>query len=244
MGHGIIQLQAVHKRFGAVRALRGIDLSVDEPGFVAVMGPSGSGKSTLLHLVAGLDRADEGRVLVDGEDLGTLRESRLTAFRRRRVGIVFQKFNLIPTLTARQNIALPGVVDGQPKRWITQRVDELLDELGLRDRAEHRPDAMSGGEQQRVAIGRALLFQPPLLLADEPTGNLDSANAERLWQLLASIAGRQKVTVLMVTHEPVAAVHAGNIYVLGDGVCRGSFEVNGLDASGVATRYQQLGRQA
>jgi putative ABC transport system ATP-binding protein len=242
----VIQLQNVHKAYrqggGRVEALRGVDLTLDEPAFVAVMGPSGSGKSTLLHLVAGLDTADRGRVVVDGQDLGQLSESRLTQFRRRRVGVVFQKFNLIPTLTAAQNVALPGLIDGRPRQWLQQRTAQLLDDLGLSARANHRPDAMSGGEQQRVAIARALLFDPPLLLADEPTGNLDSASSERLWRLLADLAAKQKITVLMVTHEPAAAVHGRRVYVLGDGQLRGEFEVNGLEASGVASRYQQLGR--
>jgi putative ABC transport system ATP-binding protein len=242
----VIQLQNVHKAYrqggGRVEALRGVDLTLDEPAFVAVMGPSGSGKSTLLHLVAGLDTADRGRVVVDGQDLGQLSESRLTQFRRRRVGVVFQKFNLIPTLTAAQNVALPGVIDGRPRQWLQQRTAQLLDDLGLSARADHRPDAMSGGEQQRVAIARALLFDPPLLLADEPTGNLDSASSERLWRLLADLAAKQKITVLMVTHEPAAAVHGRRVYVLGDGRLRGEFEVNGLEAGGVASRYQQLGR--
>lgn len=242
----MIELQNVVKTYPQgsqhVSALRGVSLRVEGPGFFAVMGPSGSGKSTLLHLVAGLDRPDSGHVLVDGEDLTTLSESRLTGFRRTRVGIVFQKFNLIPTLTAEQNVALPGVIDGRPGAWIRDRVASLLGDLGLASRATHRPDALSGGEQQRVAIARALLFSPPLLLADEPTGNLDSASSERLWALLGDLAGKQKITVVMVTHEPAAAVHCGRVYVLGDGQSRGDFEVNGLDASGVASRYQQLGR--
>ncbi|MCE9590120.1 MAG: ABC transporter ATP-binding protein [Planctomycetes bacterium] len=242
----MILLENVYKSYtqGAQRieALRGVDLKLEGPGFFAVMGPSGSGKSTLLHLAAGLDRADSGRVVVEGEDLSTLGEAKLTAFRRTRVGIVFQKFNLIPTLTAEQNVALPGVIDRRPRREIDARVAALLRDLGLTDRATHRPDALSGGEQQRVAIARALFFSPALLLADEPTGNLDSASSERLWALLDEIAQRQKMTVVMVTHEPAAATRCRRVYVLGDGKSRGEFEVNGLDAPGVASRYQQLGR--
>jgi putative ABC transport system ATP-binding protein len=242
----MLRLEQVYKAYRqggrSVPALRGVDLEIGEPGFFAIMGPSGSGKSTLLHLAAGLDRADAGRVLVGGEDLTTLSERKLTEFRRRRVGIVFQRFNLIPTLTAEQNVALPGRLDRRPRKWIGDRVAGLLADLGLADRAQHRPDALSGGEQQRVAIARALLFDPPLLLADEPTGSLDSASSDRLWALLGELAQRQKMTVVMVTHEPAAAAHCRRVFVLGDGQSRGQFEVDGLDPSGVASRYQQLGR--
>jgi putative ABC transport system ATP-binding protein len=242
----MLQLEEVRKSYrqGAqtVEALRGVSLSIDGPGFFAVMGPSGSGKSTLLHLAAGLDQADAGRVVVAGEELSTLSDRRLTEFRRRRVGIVFQKFNLIPTLTAAQNIALPGLIDRKAKSWIDGRVAELLGDFDLTGRASHRPDALSGGEQQRVAIARALLFAPPLLLADEPTGSLDLANSDRLWALLGEIARKQNITVVMVTHEPAAAAHCGRVFVLGDGRSRGDFEVNGLDTAGVASRYQQLSR--
>ncbi|HUS90648.1 MAG TPA: ABC transporter ATP-binding protein [Phycisphaerae bacterium] len=242
----LLQLEDVHKtyRLGPqrVEALRGVDLAIEEPGFYAVMGPSGSGKSTLLHLIAGLDRADRGRIVVDGEDVTALGERRLTEFRRRKVGIIFQQFNLIPTLSAAQNVALPGVIDGRAKAWTDARAGELLAELGLASRAGHRPEAMSGGEQQRVATARALLFAPPVLLADEPTGNLDSASAEHLWRLLRDLADRQRITVLMVTHEPAAVLNCSKVFVLRDGRVRGEFEVDGLDAGAVATHYQRLGR--
>jgi len=240
----MLRLEEVHKTYRAgaqrVEALRGVDLTIDEPGFFAVMGRSGSGKSTLLHLVAGLDRADRGRILVDGEDLTAMSERRLTEFRRRRVGIVFQQFNLIPTLTAAQNVALPGVIDGRPRGWVDERVAELLERFDLAARAAHRPEAMSGGEQQRVATARALLFGPPLLLADEPTGNLDSASAEHLWRLLRDLAERQSITVLMVTHEPAAVLNCSRVHVLHDGQVCGEFDVEGLDAGAVASHYQQL----
>ena len=218
------------------------------------MGPSGSGKSTLLHLAAGLDRPDSGRVIVAGHDLGALGEGALTRFRRREVGIVFQQFNLIATLTAAQNVALPAIVDRRPRfprfphstwrsrKWIDWRVAELLDRLGLADRADHRPDALSGGEQQRVAIARALMLDPKVLLADEPTGNLDSQSSQRLWQQLEELAEQQQITVLMVTHEPAAVVHCRHVYVLVDGKMKGDFAVEGLDTTDVASRYQQLGR--
>ncbi len=241
----MLSFEQVHKSYqlGAqqVQALRGLDLRIEEPGFFAVMGRSGSGKSTFLHLAAGLDRPDRGRVVVDGEDLSKLSDSKLTQFRRGRLGIVFQKFNLISTMTAHQNAALPAVIDGRPKAWIDARVAELFDALEIGDRANHRPDAMSGGEQQRIAIARAMLFKPAVLLADEPTGNLDSANSERLWKLLSNLALEQQMTVVMVTHEAAAAAHCRQVFVIADGTNKGHFEVNGLDQVGVASRYQQLG---
>jgi putative ABC transport system ATP-binding protein len=241
-----VELRQVVKshRQGAqrVEALRGIDLRIDGPGFFAVMGPSGSGKSTLMHLVGGLDRPDSGEVCVAGQRLDGMSERELTAYRRRGVGIVFQQFNLIGTLDARQNVALPALLDGQPESQARRRADELLEMLGLSARAHHRPDALSGGEQQRVAIARALHFRPPLLLADEPTGNLDSTASRRVWGLLRDLARDQAITVLMVTHEPLAATYCRRVYVLGDGLLRGEFEGEGLDAADVASRCQQLGR--
>ncbi len=241
----MIHLDQVNKSYrqGArrVEALRGLDLRIGEPGFYAVMGPSGSGKSTIVHLIAGLDRPDSGRVHVNGTDLAALPEAKLSLFRRHQVGVVFQQYNLISTLTAGQNIALPGVIDRRPRAWIDQRVRTLLQRLCLKDRADHRPDALSGGEQQRVAIARALLFEPAVLLADEPTGALDSASSQRLWQLLRELAQQQRMTIVMVTHEPAAAVHCKRVVVLGDGRTRGEFEVDGIDAGDLALRYQQLG---
>jgi putative ABC transport system ATP-binding protein len=227
-----------------VEALRGVNLAIDTPGFYAIMGASGSGKSTLLHLLAALDRAERGRVIVGGRDLGEMNERELTAFRRERIGIVFQQFNLIPTLTARENVELPGVLAGRPPADLRARSTELLKVLGVGERTDHRPDALSGGEQQRVAIARALLFSPALLLADEPTGNLDSASSEKLWSLLADVAKEHETTVVMVTHEPAAAAHCSRVFVLRDGVVAGSIESEGLDAGAVAARYQQLVRSA
>ena len=242
----MLRVDGIHKTYRSggqqLEALRGVDMAIDETGFFAVMGRSGSGKSTLLHLIAGLDRADSGTIMVDADDVTAMSERKLTEFRRRKIGIVFQQLNLIPTLTAAQNIALPGVIDGRPRAWIDGRVSELLERFGLAGRADHRPEAMSGGEQQRVAIARAVLFGPGVLLADEPTGNLDSASAEQLWQLLDDLAEQQKMTVLMVTHEPAAVVHCARVYVLGDGQVLGDFEVDGLDAGDVASRYQDLSR--
>ncbi len=227
-----------------VPALRGVTLDIPEPGFYAIMGASGSGKSTLLHLLAALDRPDRGEIVIAGDAIHALDETAATLFRRRKIGIVFQQFNLIPTLTARENVELPGILAGDNATTLHTRSTELLERLGVGARADHRPDALSGGEQQRVAIARALLYSPPLLLADEPTGNLDSASSAKLWSLLAELATQQHTTIIMVTHESAAAVNCRRVFVLSDGRMTGQFDTEGLDAGGVATRYQQLVRAA
>jgi len=242
----MIRCTNVHKAYRTrgvtTAALRGVSLTVDTPGFVAVMGPSGSGKSTLMHLLAALDVPDSGEVWVAGERLDGLDEAALTRFRRRGVGIVFQQFNLLPSMTARENVELPGVLAREPAGALRRRSTELLDALGVLARADHKPEALSGGEQQRVAIARALLFTPPVLLADEPTGSLDSASSESLWTLLETIAAERQTTVLMVTHEPAAAAHCREVFVLTDGQMTDHFNTGDLDAAGVATRYQLAGR--
>ena len=242
----MIVCTGVHKSYQLgekrVEALRGVDLTVERPGFYGIMGASGSGKSTLMHLLAALDQPDAGRVRVSGQELEKLNDTELTLFRRRKIGIVFQQFNLIPTFTAIENAMLPGMLAGDADGPLRSRAAELLARLGLGGRETHRPDALSGGEQQRVAIARALLFKPPVLLADEPTGNLDSASSERLWTLLGEIAAAEGMTVVMVTHEPAAAAHCSRVFVLRDGVVTGVIESEGLDAGSLATRYQQLVR--
>ena len=237
-----IRCTAVHKSYasGSVQALRGLDLRIDEPGYYAIMGASGSGKSTLLHLLASLDRPDSGEVVVAGRAVHELGEAEATLFRRESVGIVFQRYNLISTLSARENVELPGMLAGEDAASLRRRSDDLLDRLGLLDRADHRPEAMSGGEQQRVAIARALYYEPPVLLADEPTGNLDSVSSAKLWKLLGEIARDHAAVVVMVTHEPAAAANCRRTFVLEDGRLRGTIETEGLDAAGVATRYQQF----
>jgi len=238
----MLRCHDVHKSYTlagrSIPALRGASLSIDAPGFYAIMGASGSGKSTLLHLLAALDRPDSGEIWLGDRAIHSLTERQATAFRRREMGIVFQQFNLVSTLSARENVELPGALAGEDPAFLRARSTELLAQLGLGDRAGHRPDALSGGEQQRVAIARALLFSPPVLFADEPTGNLDSASSQRLWNLLRDIASERDMLVVMVTHEPAAAVHCRQVFVLQDGTVRDSFSTEGLDASGVATRYQ------
>lgn len=228
----------------SVEALRGLSLEIPGPGFFGVMGQSGSGKSTLLHLLASLDAPDSGELWVGGRAVHAMDEAAATRYRRETIGIVFQQFNLIPTLTAMQNVALPGMLAGAGREWLEPRARELLVQLGLGDRGHHRPEALSGGEQQRVAIARSLLYEPPVLLADEPTGALDSQNSEKLWTLLGEVARERKMTVLMVTHEPAAAAHCQRVFVIHDGVVSGQIDTEGLDAAGVAARYQQCVRAA
>ncbi len=222
-----------------VMALRGFDMEIAKPGFYAVMGPSGSGKSTLLHLLAALDKPDEGQIIIAGRPVHSMGEVEATEYRRRAIGIVFQQFNLISTLTAIENVELPGLLAGDKPEALRKRASELLEQLGVGERLTHRPDALSGGEQQRVAIARALMASPPVILADEPTGNLDTASSERLWQLLGGLAHERGLVIVMVTHEPAAASHCQCAYVLKDGVLHGQIETEGLDAAGVAARYQQ-----
>ena len=244
----IVRCTHVHKAYHLgdreVQALRGVDFSLSQPGFYAIMGASGSGKSTLLHLLGGLDAPDSGEVFVGDAALHRMSERELTLFRRKQIGIVFQQFNLIPTLTARENVELPGMLAGESADWLHRRSGELLEALGVGNRADHRPDALSGGEQQRVAIARSLLYSPRVLLADEPTGNLDSASSARLWELLASLTRDHEMTVLMVTHEPAAAANCESIFVLRDGRMFGEIRTEGMDAASVAARYQQLIRAA
>jgi putative ABC transport system ATP-binding protein len=224
-----------------IRALDGVSLSVETGKLVVIMGASGSGKSTLLHMAGGLDVADCGTVCVEGQNLTRMSDRKRTLFRRRRIGIIFQTFNLLPTLTARENVGVPLLVDGQPGARIDQRANEMMQLVHLEKRADHRPQAMSGGEQQRVAIARALLNDPALILADEPTGNLDSVNAHEIWLLLRRFTRDLNKTVLMVTHDPMAASFADEVHVLKDGRIVGTIHpTEPGDASLVATRYTEL----
>lgn len=224
-----------------VLALDGLTLEVAAGSFTAIMGASGSGKSTLLHVVGGLTSATRGQVLVEGRDLGAMSDRERTIFRRRRIGVIFQEFNLLPTLTARENVALPWLVDGRSLSDCRSHVDELLKVVNLQPRADHRPGALSGGEQQRVAIARALLNDPAIILADEPTGNLDSKQSLAIWRMMRDIAQRQRTTILMVTHEAQGAAFADNVIVLQDGKIIGRLEPKGSgDAALVAAGYQKL----
>jgi putative ABC transport system ATP-binding protein len=216
----MIQLTDVTKSYGAdkgVVALRNITLSVGPAERVAVMGPSGSGKSTLLNLVCGLDEATSGSVKVDGVELAGLSDDARTRLRREKIGMIFQTFNLLSTLTALENVALPLRLQGLSKKEAEDRANAMLAHVGLSKRTAHRPDEMSGGERQRVAIARALIFQPPLLLGDEPTGNLDSHTGEEILRLLDELQQEYQSTLLMVTHNINAANFCSRIVTLHDG---------------------------
>lgn len=237
--HPPLEVKFVAKSFSQgstkVSALAGIDLTVQHGEFVAIMGASGSGKSTLLHAIAGLTDIDSGHVLVDGVDLATLSDSSLTLFRRNRIGLVFQAFNLIPTLSAEDNVRLPGL----EKPGTEEKVEALFKRLGLVERRKHKPDALSGGEQQRVAIARALICDPALLLLDEPTGSLDSVAGQELCTLLRSLCTESNRTIIVVTHEPAVARWTDRVVILRDGLIVESFTTAGLaDAQALAQRYQ------
>ena len=216
----VVQLQALTKvyRKGAqeVRALDGIDLRIESPGMVAVVGPSGSGKSSLLHMIGAMDRPTSGEVVVAGRYLAALGDAELTGFRRKTVGFVFQSFNLIPNLTALENVMLPMEFNGVDKSERGRRALGLLDRMDLAARATHRPGELSGGEQQRVAIARALANDPPLVLADEPTGNLDSKSGAAVVKILKELNDRGH-TIFLITHETYTAEYAKRIIRLFDG---------------------------
>src|ERR1017187_2227861 len=216
----MIQLTNVTKSYGngrAVLALNNVTLRIGPAERVAVMGPSGSGKSTLLNLVCGLDEPTSGSVMVEGVELAGLTDDARTRLRREKIGMIFQTFNLLPTLTSVENVALPLRLQGLHKHEAEHRAVAMLDRVGLRDRGVHRPDQLSGGERQRVAIARAVIFRPPLLLGDEPTGNLDSATGEEILRLLDDLHREYNSTLLLVTHNDLAAAFCDRILTLRDG---------------------------
>jgi putative ABC transport system ATP-binding protein len=217
----LIQAENLTKVYGtgdtAVTALDHVNLSVNMGEFVAVMGPSGCGKSTLLHLLGGLDRPTEGSVSIDGQPLAKMSDDAITRLRRRKIGFVFQFFNLIPILTSVENAALPLLLDGSSTSQAKQKAIEWLSKVGLGDRLSSRPDQLSAGQQQRVAIARALITEPVLVLADEPTGNLDTRSSDEIAALLQQVAKTWGRAVLMVTHDPRIAAYADRIVFLKDG---------------------------
>ena len=200
-----------------VRALRGVDLDIEEGEFVAIMGPSGSGKSTLMHLMGGLDQLDGGSLVFDDRDLSEQSRNDLAEFRGQRIGFVFQSFNLIPTLTALENVELPMMYQGIARKDRLAKARRLLELAGIADRAHHRPTELSGGEQQRVAIARALVNDPDLLLADEPTGNLDSKSGRQIMELISDLNEERGMTVIIVTHDPAIARYAPRTIHIFDG---------------------------
>ena len=219
--HAAIEATSIVKTYrqgeDEIRALRGVDISVARGEFLAITGASGSGKSTLLHVLGGLDRPDSGEVWVEGQAISTLSEEELAIVRRRRLGFVLQFFNLLPTLTAEENAAFPLLLDGVDDAL--DRARTTLENVGLRERATHRPSQLSGGEQQRVALARALVTRPAVVLADEPTGNLDSATGADILKLLRATADEGQ-TIVMVTHDQKTAEYADRIVGLADGLLR------------------------
>lgn len=216
----MIVLKNVSRSFGEakiVHALNDVSLSVARGERVAVMGPSGSGKSTLLNLVCGLDEPSTGAIIIDGVNLAELDDDARTRLRREKIGMIFQTFNLLPTLTARENVALPLRLQGLSRKEAEKRATAMLERVGLADRVTHRPDQLSGGERQRIAIARALIFEPPVLLADEPTGNLDSATGQEILELLDRLHSEFNTTILLVTHNEEAARYCDRILRLRDG---------------------------
>ena len=233
---GVDLVKTYHLGEVAIPALSGVSLEVRHGEFVAVMGPSGSGKSTLLHLLGLLDTPDAGEVTVDGMATAGLDDDTLTGLRRSRLGFVFQTFELIPNLTARENILLPAEIGGQDGT-ARERLDDLAGTLGIRDRLDHRPAQLSGGQRQRVALARALINEPAVILADEPTGNLDTRTGREVLELLRGGVDRHGWTVVMVSHDPGAALYADKIVFLRDGAVSGHASTADTDAREVIERY-------
>jgi putative ABC transport system ATP-binding protein len=234
----VARVEELSKSYGTthnrVDALREVTLGIRRGEFTAIMGPSGSGKSTLMHIMAGLDSPTSGRVWLGDAEIGGMNDSQLTVLRRRRVGFVFQAFNLVPTLDVKGNLLLPFELDGRrPSARELDWIEELEDSLGLTSRLTHRPHELSGGQQQRVAIGRALATRPELVFADEPTGNLDSRTGREVLQLLAGATRQYGQSIAMVSHDPIAASYADRVIFLADG--RVVEDRTGMDAAEIAS---------
>ncbi|MFB0537788.1 MAG: ABC transporter ATP-binding protein [Anaerolineae bacterium] len=241
----ILEANEVSKQYKmgevTVDALDGVDFVVEKGEFVAVMGPSGSGKSTLLHLLGGLDKSTDGEVTLGGRKLSVMSDKEVTLARRRNVGFVFQFYNLLPTLTAEENIALPLLIDGKKLKKSQSKIDELLELVGLTERRKHKPDQLSGGEQQRVAIARAFVNDPDIVLADEPTGNLDSRAGEEIMKLLRRSCDELGQTIVVVTHDPKAASFADRIVFLKDGQIASQIRLQkGGDTAPILERLGEL----
>jgi putative ABC transport system ATP-binding protein len=221
------RLRKVYHSASEVEALRGVDLDIERGEMLAVVGPSGSGKTTLLNCLSGLDRFDGGNVTVEGVDLAQMSDRERTAYRGRHMGFVFQAFNLLPVLTAVENVEVPLLLQGIGGREARRRALDMLETLGLANRAQHRPDSLSGGEQQRVAVARAVARRPTLLLADEPTGNLDSATGKQIIDLLVALNRNLGSTLVLVTHDPALAALADRVITLRDGRVAGDEQSNG-----------------
>ena len=232
-----IEIKGLRKSFGIegnkIEVIKNLNFSLESGSFEIIMGQSGSGKSTLLHLMAGLLDADEGEIIVGNTEISKLNDEKKTMFRRKNIGLIFQDFNLIPTLTAEENVMLPLLLD---RKNDNKKAKELLDLLGLTNRMRHLPSQLSGGERQRIAIARALVTNPAIVLADEPTGNLDSPAAHELCSLLKKLNKETGCSILMVSHDPVVSAVATKVHVLKDGIITTSFATND-DPHVVSERY-------
>jgi len=213
----MLQAKGIHKNYGALQVLKGVDLELKQGEIVSIAGPSGSGKSTLLHILGTLDRPASGEIIINGQQVNTLNDKLLASFRNRHIGFVFQFHHLLPEFTALENVCIPGWINGRGKKEVSDRAAGLLSSLGLAHRLYNKPGALSGGEQQRVAVARALINQPQIIFADEPSGNLDSANARELHELFFELRGQFNQTFLIVTHNDELARMSDRVLYMKDG---------------------------
>jgi lipoprotein-releasing system ATP-binding protein len=214
----LLAASGIHKRFGGLEVLKGVSITVQQGELATIVGPSGCGKSTLLHILGTLDAPDQGTITMNGTDFSTLKGKKLAAFRNKHIGFVFQFHHLLPEFTALENVCIPGWIGGRKKSEVKEAASSLLDRLGLHSRLAHKPAALSGGEQQRVAVARALINQPSIVLADEPTGNLDSAHARELHQLFMELKNELGQAFLIVTHNEELAAQSDRIWSMRDGL--------------------------
>ena len=213
----MIQATGIHKSYGSLEVLKGIDLHIAKKEIVSIVGASGAGKSTLLHILGTLDKADRGQLIIDGTEVSKLNDTQLAAFRNQKIGFVFQFHHLLPEFTALENVCIPAYIGGMGKKEATEKAMQLLDYLNLSERKDHKPSQLSGGEQQRVAVARALINQPAVVLADEPSGNLDSKSAEELHRLFFSLRDEMGQTFVIVTHNPTLAAMSDRTITIKDG---------------------------
>ena len=243
MSENIVETMGVSKQYRRgkipIGAVNGVDIGIEKGEIVGIVGPSGSGKTTLLNLIGGLDRPTEGKVLVCGMDLGELGETQLADYRLKKVGFIFQFYNLIATLSAIENVKLPMSLAGVPKKERDDRARELLKTVGLENRIHHMPDEMSGGEQQRVAVARALANGPSVILADEPTGDLDSKSAKKLMELIKALRKEKKVTFVVVTHDPIVIAQCDRAYAVRDGKVTHELSAKELEGAVLSDKYNR-----
>ncbi len=217
IGPTMIQATGIHKSYGSLEVLKGIDIHIAKREIVSIVGASGAGKTTLLHIIGTLDKAEQGQLFIDGIEVGKLNDTQLAAFRNQKIGFVFQFHHLLPEFTALENICIPAYIGGMGKKASIERAEKLLDYLNLTDRKNHKPSELSGGEQQRIAVARALINQPAVVLADEPSGNLDSKSAQELHKLFFRLRDEMNQTFVIVTHNPELAAMSDRTITIKDG---------------------------